>query len=282
MTTQTLATGTSADQINFENYALLFDQLTAAQEDLDEETCRFPVWCIFPGDRELKPLWNEVIVAGRSLAEFLDASEEKYSLPTSPPIMVGRFGAIEIGERRPFDNHELLTRSFPPSTRPEIESRVLRYRDVLLAYYDRLMAKLRDILYGTRIHERLLNSELGPFLLRGLLLLDEANFERFRLVFRDLDDGDDSDFEHFEAVREGCKSLKAALEDMNQYSSVTDSRSGVLPLLGAYIADADSYREEMLRVIAGCLNFHVRHLHQLNPRWSHLGEPVFVPDTPTP
>src|SRR4051794_27889540 len=84
MTTQTLATGTAENPINFENYALLYDELTAAQADLDEETCRLPVWCIFPDDQELGFLWTEVISAGRSLAEFLDASDEKYSLPTSP------------------------------------------------------------------------------------------------------------------------------------------------------------------------------------------------------
>lgn len=282
MTTQILATSTVADPINFENYALLFHDLTSAQADLDEETCPLPVWCILPDDRELRSHWSEVVSARRSLAEFLDAGDEEYSLPTSPPIMAVRSVNMTIGGRLPFDNDELLRRRFPPPTRHELEARVQRYRDVLLAYYDHLMAKLRDILYGTRLHERLLLSELGPFLLRGPLLLDEANFERFRLIIQDLDDGDDSDFDHFEAVQVGCKSLKAALEDMSQYSSVTDSRSGVLPLLGAYMADADSYREEMLRVIAGYLNFHVRPLHQLNPRWSHLGEPVFVPETPTP
>ncbi len=274
--TQTPATRTTADLINFENYALLYDDLTAAQADLDEETCRLPIWCIFPDDRELTPLWSEVISAGRSLAEFLDASDEKYSLPTSPAIMVGRYGAMEIGERRPFDNYELLQRKFPPPTRPELEARVLRFRDDLLAHYNRLMAKVRDILYSTRIHRRLMNSESGPLLLLGPLIFDEANFERFRLIFRNLENGDDYDFEHYVAVQEGCESLKAALEGMNQYWSVTDPRSEAFSLLMGYVAVADSYRDEMLSAIAGNLNFHLQSLIRLNPRWSHPGEPLFL------
>ena len=90
MTTQTLATGSGADPINFENYALLYDELTTTQADLDEESCPLPYWGIFPDDRELSSLWAEVISAGRSLAEFLNASDEKYSLPTSPMIIVAR------------------------------------------------------------------------------------------------------------------------------------------------------------------------------------------------
>ena len=134
--------------INFENYAQLYDRLTAAQADLDEETCRLPIWWIFPDDRELRSLWTELISVGQSLAEFLDASDEKYSLPASPMIMIGRYGAMEIGERRPFDNYELLLRNFPPSTRRELETRVLRFRDVMLAYYNRVMAMVRDLLYA--------------------------------------------------------------------------------------------------------------------------------------
>ncbi|WP_074315206.1 hypothetical protein [Singulisphaera sp. GP187] len=186
-----------------------------------------------------------------------------------------------IGGRLPFDNIELLQRRFPPPTRQELEARVQRHRDALLAYYNRLLAKVRDILYSTRIHERFMTSEIVPHLLLGPLIYDEANFERFRLIFRDLDDGDDYDFEHFVAVQEGCDSLKAALEGMSEYSSVTDPRSGVFFPLRGYVVDADRYREEMLRAIAGYLDFHIRPLFRLNPRWSRTGEPVFVFDTRT-
>ncbi len=281
MTTQTLPTGTAADPINFENYALLYHDLTSAQADLDEETYPLPIWCILPDDQELKSEWPDVVSAGRSLAEFLDTEDEDYSLPASSPIMVVRSVHMRIGGRLAFDNNELLQRRFPPSTRQELEARVQRYRDVLLAYYHRLLAKVRDVLYSTRIHGRLMNSQSGPLLLLGPLILDEANFERFRLIFRNHDNGDDCDFEHYEAVQEVCDTLKDALERMNPYWSVTDPQSEAFSLLMEYVAVADSYRDEMLSAIAGYLNFHIRSLLRLNPRWSHPGEPVCVFDPPS-
>jgi hypothetical protein len=279
MTSQSLTTGNVAAPINFENYALLYDRLTAAQADLDEETCRLPIWWIFPNDRELKSLWTELISVGQSLAEFLDASDEKYSMPASPMIMVGRCGAMEIGERRPFDNYELLQRNFPPSTRRELETRVLRFRDVMLAYYNRLMAKVRDLLYDTRIDEQLLTKGLSSLLLRSSLILDEANFERFRLILQVTDDGDNYDFEHFVALREAHESLKTALEEMNEYFLVTDPQSREFPLLREYIAVADSYREDMLIIFGGYLDLQLSSLLSLNPRWSHPGEPLYSFET---
>ena len=127
------------------------------------------------------------------------------------------------------------------------------------------MAKVRDILYSTRSHARLMNSESGPLLLLGPLILDEANFERFRLIFRNLDDGDDYDFEHFEEAREAHESLKAALEGMNQYWSAFDPQSEAFSLLMEYVAVADSYREDMLTIFAGYLNFHLQSLNQTEP-----------------
>ena len=274
MTTQTLATAGAADPINFENYALLYDELTTTQADLDEESCPLPYWCIFPDDRELSSLWTEVISAGRSLAEFLDASDENYSLPTSPMIIVAR-DAMTVRQRHPFDNYELLQRDFPPPTRQVLEARVLRYRDVLLAYYNLLLTKVREVLYSTRIHGRLMNSESGPLLLLGPLIFDEANFERFRLIFQDLDDGDNYDFEHYDAIQEVYKSLKCTLEGMNQYWSAFDPHSAAYSLLMEYIAVADAYREDMLTIFTGYLNFHICALPRLNPRWSYPGEPSF-------
>ncbi|SIO63329.1 hypothetical protein SAMN05444166_7314 [Singulisphaera sp. GP187] len=83
MTTQTLPTGTIADPINFENYAQLYHDLASAQADLDEETCPLPIWCILLDDQELKSHWTEVVSTRRSLAEFLDAEDEDYSLSAS-------------------------------------------------------------------------------------------------------------------------------------------------------------------------------------------------------
>jgi hypothetical protein len=54
--TQTQATGNATDPINFENYALLYDELTTTQADLDEESCPLPYWGIIPDDRELSSL----------------------------------------------------------------------------------------------------------------------------------------------------------------------------------------------------------------------------------
>ena len=274
MITQTSANRTNADHINFENYALLYDELTTTQADLDEESCPLPYWGIFPGDRELSSLWTEVISAGRSLAEFLDASDENYSLPTSPMIIVAR-DAMTVWRRRPFDNHELLQRNFPPSTRPELENHVLRFTEVLMAYYKRLMAKVRDILFSTRIHERLVSKGVHSILLLGSLILDEANFQRFRHILPGFADGDDCDFDHFEAVQDGYESLKAALEAENPYYVVTDPEATVFPLLRAYIADADSYREEILACFVDHLNFRLCDWSRLNPRWSYPGEPSF-------
>ncbi len=181
---------------------------------------------------------------------------------------------MEIGERPPFDNYELLHRNFPPPTRPELEAQVLRFRDVLSAYYNRLMTKVREILYSTRIHERLVTMGPNALLVRGSLLLEEANFERFRLIFRVLDDDDNHDFELYAAVQEGYETLMAALEEMGKYAVVT-AESRVFSLLRVHIEDADAYREDMLMIFGDYLNYYLRALAKLNPRWSYPGEPLF-------
>ena len=120
---------------------------------------------------------------------------------------------------------------------------------------------------------------MSSLLLRSSLILDEANFERFRLIFQVTGDGDNHDFEHFVAVQEAHESLKTALEEMNEYFLVTDPRSRVFSLLREYIAVADSYREDMLIIFASYLDFHLSFLLSLNPRWSHPGEPLYYFET---
>ena len=236
---------------------MLFHHLTSAQADLDEATCPVPIWFLLADDQQLTSLWSEVDSLGHSLAKFLDASAEEYSLPESSPIMVVRSVHMKIDGRLPFDNYELLRQSFPPSTRPELEARVLHFRDVLLAYYNLLLAKVRDLLYSTRIPERLVNSHLSTLLLRGSFIVDEANIERFRIFFQVLEDGDNGDYDYFDLVEEDRESLKSVLAEMEDYSWATNPRSRSFSLLRGYIAHADGHREEMLRFIIGYLDFHI-------------------------
>ena len=181
MTTQTLATGTAADPINFENYAAIYEELNAARFELDEEICEWYVRCLFPSDQELGAAWPEVDAANRSLTEFLDSADGRYSLPTSPKIPTCRTMSIQYWEREPFDNYELLGELFPPATRQELEARVLRFRDVLLSHFNRLAATARQRLYSTRILEDLVNERLRPLDLSAWLLYDLANINRFQL-----------------------------------------------------------------------------------------------------
>ncbi len=62
---------------------------------------------------------------------------------------------------------------------------------------------------------------------------------------------------------------------MGEYSLVTDHRSTVFSLPRAYIANADSYREDSLMIFSGYLNYELRGESKLNPRWSYPGEPLF-------
>lgn len=274
MTTQTLATATTAAPINFENYAKIYEQLNAARWELDEEICEKYLRCLFPSDQDLKAAWPEVDAANRSLTEFLDAADERYSLPTSPKIQTCRTMSIHYWEREPFDNYELLGELFPPATRQELEARVLRFRDVLLSYFDRLVATARLLLYSTRIHEDLVNERLRPLDLSAWLLSDLANINRLQLFFS----GEKDAFENFAGVRKAYKAIKTIVDDLTYpFEYIADPRSTNFRLLKGYIARADRFREEIMEEFADRFSLHVRHLPYLNPRWSYPGELAFFP-----
>ncbi len=210
MTTQTLSASNAADLINFENYAAIYEELNAARWELDEEICEWYMRCLFPSEQGLTAAWSEVDATNRSLNEFLDAADERYSLSTSPKIKTCRTMSLHYWEREPFDNYELLGELFPPATRPKLEARVLRFRDILLAYFDQLMATVRQLLYSTRIHEGLVNCRLRPLDLSAWLVSDLANIDRFQLFLS----GEKDAFENFARVRKSCRSIKTIVDDL--------------------------------------------------------------------
>ncbi len=274
MTTQIVATGTASDPINFENYAAIYEKLNAARWELDEEICEWYMRCLFPSDQDLKAAWSEVDAANRSLNEFLDAANDRYSLPASPKIKTCRTMSLHYWEREPFDNYELLGELFPPATRQELEARVFRFRDVLLAYFDQLMATLRLLLYSTRIHEGLVNCRLRPLDLSAWLVSDLANINRFQLFLS----GEKDAFENFARVRKSCRSIKTVVDDLTYpFEFIEDAQSKNFRLMKRYIDHADRFREEILEEFADRFSLHVRHLPNLNPRWSYPGEPPFFP-----
>ena len=272
MTTQILAAAGAADPINFESYAAIYEQLNAARWELDEAICEWYLRCLFPSDQELTVAWPEVDAANRSLTEFLDAADDRYSLPTSPKIKTCRTMSLHYWEREPFDNHELLGELFPPAARPELEALVVCLRDVLMAYFDRLMATLRRLLYGTRIHEGLVNARLRPMDLSAWLSSDLANINRFQLFLSAQDDA----FENFAGVSKSCKVIKTVVDDMTYpFQFIENPRSKDFRLLKRYITRADRFREEVLEEFADRFSLHVRRLPNLNPRWSYPGEPAY-------
>ena len=272
MTTQILAAAGAADPINFESYAAIYEQLNAARWELDEAICEWYLRCLFPSDQDLTAAWPEVDAANRSLTEFLDAADGRFSLPTSPKIKTCRTMSLHYWEREPFDNYELLGGLFPPAARPELEARVLRFRDVLLAYFDLLMATLRRLLYGTRIHEGLVNARLRPMDLSAWLSTDLANINQFQLFLSDEEDA----FENFAGVRKACKVSMRVVDDLcYPFQFIEDPRSEDFRLLKRYIARADRFREEVMDEFADRFSLHVRRLPNLNPRWSYPGEPAF-------
>lgn len=275
MTTQNPATGAVTDEINFENYAAIYEQLNAARCELDEEICEWYIrYLFFPSDQDLTAAGSEVEAANQSLTEYLDAADQRYSLPTSPKIPMARTVSLWYWEREPFDNYELLRELLPPAARAELEARILRFRDALLAYSDRLTSRLRRLLYNTRIHEGLVLEGLRPMDLSAWLLSDLTNINRFQLLLSSEQDA----FEHFAGVLKSYRAIKAIVDEMDSaFQVIEDPRSKGFRLLKRYIVRADRFREEVLEEFAHGFGFHFRHLPNLNPRWSYPGEPAFFP-----
>ena len=272
MTGQIAAADAAARPIHFENYAVLYELLTAARQELDAEICD---WCfrpLLPNGKELSAAWFEVDAAHRALSELLDAADKRYSLPASPRLPMARTMSLHYWEREAFDNHELLGELFPPAARPELEARVLRSRDTLVAYFGRLTATFRRLLHRTRIRKTLVNERLRPMDLSAWLRADLANIDRFQLFLS----GEPDAFEGFAAVREACRATIANLDDLWPPFEGVENES-TTRLLKRYITRADRFRGEVLEEFADRFSFHVRHLPNMNPRWSESGEPAILP-----
>lgn len=272
MTSQAPATDAAARPIHFENYATLYELLTAARWELDGEICEWYIRPLLPGSKTLSAAWSEVDAAHRALSDLLDAADERYSLPASPRLPTARTTSLHYWEREAFDNHELLGELFPPAARPELEARVFRFRDALMAYFGRLMTTFRRLLYRTRVRAALINERLRPMDLSAWLRADLANIDRFQLFLS----GEPDAFEGFAAVRGACRATTANLDDLwPLFEGV--GNEGTTRLLKRYITRADRFRGEILEEFADRFSFHVRHLLNINPRWSERGEPAIFP-----
>lgn len=263
----------SPDRVNFENYARLYQDLTQSKEDLAGEGA-WPInfRCIFPNDQELRTAWAAVDSAYSSLGTLVNPNTDQYLVPVTLTCNSLEFQYTDI-------NFSLLGEHFPPSTRPALEARIVALRDSLLAYHDTLSAKFTGLLEGTRVHETLIDEKLRAYELKGWLLFDFANVNRFRTAF--LDD-EECKFEHAFAFWETYESLKDILNVMDRNDIfAANPRSSRVRLLRQYVAHSQAFRQEILRDFATTTNYFLEDLKRLNSRWAYPGEPAFLPAVPS-